>query len=1243
MVDPTLTASFAAASLADLSPREQRTWDPGLARDPRLLVPVDVRAMVVADGETTEHGLTGTRLLTDTATNTRAPQPFSDDDPRPPGVYLHWALPDGLTQGTATQDSGAVGLRALPDRWIVVRIESGLPRRVRAWVLEAERGSRTPLETWPGGAPVTPARTPDMVSADLHAAAGGDPAWAALWDNVEDRFAMYDNLDDAGDRGGIFSYLVAGWYAIPELDPLHLGPSDGTYDDLMKRLGWQLDRARLEAVRAEMARRRAAAAAIGLTSRPMILSSLGGQLDPQPAKAKADPVPRRAVAQQPAGPAHVPTTAVPPKLLEAASLIAVKSAPWCPRQSLYHGAVHGVRLDPGSRADARPAADTVRVGVGATGTESLAALIAGELPGPAGDDEQERLQTAFAYGVLDKLDDPDGIPRLEAELHARAFVSQPGGSREEQILAGDPIAGLAGVDAPTKRQVRVDQATADVREIADASVRFEMLRGSRMATLGAHTMKTAPHRVVRPPDPRRIATVPRALPRWFFPQDPVITVRGLNRSLRHGFDGRFEAGETLACRLSGEPVTELTGMVDGAEVIEGGIAHGGVPDEVADLLAETVLEDPDPAWINRLSEYVSDTKGLARQLVAARLQGERRLHLHAQRARSDVGRLLTTSLRNGVLASPVAFTPFQQAWVPLYLEWRLELALDDRANRWVLGELDFEPAPGEQAAGATTLALTGRSLLTSSGAKAFADRITEYLAQEAKLDQAHMGEISNTVADELRGIANSALYADVLTAATERVREHLLGFDTDTGVAVTGDAADAAVPDRVPQLLRAGTARVSALRVVDAFGRTLTVPTDTLKQIVVSETLQVPDGAGDRDELLLPPRMTAPSRLQLRLLDAADDSAEATIDQASGTERNPVAAWLLPDHVDGALEVFDAGGEPMGQLRHEDLGGGVVWEGAPGRAAPVGAPPPESLSHHARTFATELVRVDAIERGAGRTADAETALSALLRVIDTTSWTVDPFGQTGTEHLSLLIGRPIAVVRAELRLEVRPDLDDYPRLDPAAKAARETAFAALADRAFDVRLGALTHQDDGLLGYFVDDDYTRMYPVHTSVLAQALPSGRHEGYLGPVDEVSAFDASGQVRPIGSTYVVPDPTVTVRPGQTVRLTLLMDPGQSVHASCGLLPRKSVALLRDWTADALTRLAPSFRVGPVLVDPQAIRLPEPSAVAAHQQWTRRDGPLTWRDDPIIAATQDALLPDTATQVQEGYIRVRDDPST
>ena len=81
-----------------------------------------------------------------------------------------------------------------------------------------------------------------------------------------------------------------------------------------------------------------------------------------------------------------------------------------------------------------------------------------------------------------------------------------------------------------------------------------------------------------------------------------------------------------------------------------------------------------------------------------------------------------------------------------------------------------------------------------------------------------MGEISDAAADGLRGIAGHALYADVLSAATERLREQLLGFDTDTGVGEADTDAVHAVPTREPLLLRAGTARLSALRIVDAFG-----------------------------------------------------------------------------------------------------------------------------------------------------------------------------------------------------------------------------------------------------------------------------------------------------------------------------------------------------------------------------------------------------------------------------------------
>ena len=91
---------------------------------------------------------------------------------------------------------------------------------------------------------------------------------------------------------------------------------------------------------------------------------------------------------------------------------------------------------------------------------------------------------------------------------------------------------------------------------------------------------------------------------------------------------------------------------------------------------------------------------------------------------------------------------------------------------------------------------------------------------------------------------------------------------------------------------------------------------------------------------------------------------------------------------------------------------------------------------------------------------------------------------------------------------------------------------------------------------------------------------------------------------------------------------------------MLPRKSLALARDWFHAALERLSPSFRVGPVLTDPTAVRMPKVTGLGDKQQFTRRDTPLSWRDDPILAASQAALLPDAPANVQEGWIRVSTD---
>jgi hypothetical protein len=286
-------------------------------------------------------------------------------------------------------------------------------------------------------------------------------------------------------------------------------------------------------------------------------------------------------------------------------------------------------------------------------------------------------------------------------------------------------------------------------------------------------------------------------------------------------------------------------------------------------------------------------------------------------------------------------------------------------------------------------------------------------------------------------------------------------------------------------------------------------------------------------------------------------------------------------------------------------------------------------------MAAGMVAADAQARG-GKPAgpDDESALSAFLRAIDTTLWTVDTFAQLGNEHIAGLVGRPVAVVRAMLWLEIQDDLDQVDLSDPAKRAQREAAYGDLADRAFPIRLGELTRSDDGLLGFFVDDDYAHYHVVDKVVRDAAFDVRRGRGQFNQIGLATQMPA---IKPITHPYIVTQDELLVRPGQMVRLTLLMHPAGRVHLTSGVLPRKYLQLTRNWVQPGLSVMAPSARIGPVLIDPDKVRLPKISSFPKDQIWTRRSTPSTWKDDPILAATQTALLPDLPSQVQEGYIRI------
>jgi hypothetical protein len=387
------------------------------------------------------------------------------------------------------------------------------------------------------------------------------------------------------------------------------------------------------------------------------------------------------------------------------------------------------------------------------------------------------------------------------------------------------------------------------------------------------------------------------------------------------------------------------------------------------------------------------------------------------------------------------------------------------------------------------------------------------------------------------------------------------------------------------------------------------------------------------------------------------EGVEARVDQIEPSlEVNPVSGFLMPDHLDESLEVFGVDGAPLGELLHEPVSGGVMWEIAAGRNGPTDSGPSYGLTPSQASlgrFASGLVDADARARkGRGvdptsdETAEAESALSAMLRAIDTTLWTVDTFAALGGEHVAGLVGRPIAVVRAQLRLELKP-ADDVDLSDPARAAEWDEAERRAARYAFPVRIGELTRSDDGVLGFFVDDDYSRFRLVDKVIAGTARTAGRSRGQLGLYASSNGLPTTTTIRHPYIAGTDEADTLRLHLGQTVTLTILMHPAGKMTLTSGVVPRTSGGLARDWVGAGLAAIAPSLRTGPVLVetdlDTEAqVRLPKVSVFGTDQNFLWRDTPATWRTDAILAATQTALLPDTPAEFREGWIRVAPDSS-
>jgi hypothetical protein len=570
--------------------------------------------------------------------------------------------------------------------------------------------------------------------------------------------------------------------------------------------------------------------------------------------------------------------------------------------------------------------------------------------------------------------------------------------------------------------------------------------------------------------------------------------------------------------------------------------------------------------------------------------------------------------------------PWTQPWRPVYLDWTVEwLPIPfQQANgtpNWTFDGLDYETVAGAVAAPATEL--SGRALLTPKPSFEFKSRLEQFTTDNpASPATTELGAIDQVIAkvdgwdflsQAFSGLTTQVARWNPIAIENPRTVKPLAGSEL-TLADLLGDSLASPPQNLLPgstdprhhnppttstfEGMRGGQLYFSRLAIVDAFGQALDVVTEQGSQtfsplLADGVTPQHPVVTTDPERVVqLPPRLVQPARLDLSFVPGADG--------------NPILGWILPNHLEQGLSVYGADGTAYAELNPATDATGhafVNWSPAFGGPYPT-LPALVAAEPDFGGFLTGL-------------ASAGTdALSAFIEALDETLWTVDPLGARSDTFLSVLLGRPLAVVAASMALELQSDAYRDPSW-PFTFSAPQPLFVGYR---FPIRLGDLGFRQDGLLGYSVDGDYSHFNAVHVPTPNDYLRGVQPGNYV----ELQ-FAATGA-------------------GPARRLTMLIDPRAGVHAACGILPTTVATLDPAWVDGSLKAMNAAFRTGPVLaseqVDPSGTtRLVLPSPAERHGTWSwseaRVDAPPTAM--PLAPADTSASFADQPPTLREGFLNL------
>ena len=404
--------------------------------------------------------------------------------------------------------------------------------------------------------------------------------------------------------------------------------------------------------------------------------------------------------------------------------------------------------------------------------------------------------------------------------------------------------------------------------------------------------------------------------------------------------------------------------------------------------------------------------------------------------------------------------------------------------------------------------------------------------------------------------------------------------------------------------LRAAAMKISGLRIVDTFGRIKVVvdiknPQDT--EVVTSQPLTPPENCDK--PIHLPPRLAQPARLNFRWLSGSLGQQEMN-DHPTTT---PICGWILPNNLDNSLTIYDSHGSPLGILDRTS-----TWRPIPGSNAAI---PISSIDNR---YLRQMVQyLD--QQGEG-------FFTGFLTTVNKALETIDPEGFAQNQAISLLVARPLALVRSQVNLE----LQGLPAISQDKMAFSADIFVnddrtrdAFPQVKFAIRIGEYQQFNDSLVGFWIETA-EGTYKDSTFYAPQSC-------YVPHRQIKTLFDNAEDRTP--DTPVNLEQTLEPSTAQT--LVMLVDPRGQVSASCGILPAKRISIPPEHYLPALQAIEVTFLSAPLLSDLTQINLSLPEVPGYAWSWLGKQG-NNWSTATLSQFNSQAKL-GSPQKIYEGWLKL------